>query len=113
MAAVQAKSRRIHNLGRARSAEGQTIRLSSFRLLNFIALIILSAVGGLGAVKTCAAENAKPIGKHLSIVREDGRSFKLSRLGSPTVRVTFLAPETVRVICSRMTRKMPNCQNIW
>src|SRR3972149_8215271 len=73
------------------------MRLLSFNLLNFIILIILSAVGGLGAVETCAAKVAKPSGKHLSIAREDGHSFKLSRLGSSTVRVTFLTAETFRI----------------
>lgn len=35
--------------------------------------------------------------KQLSIAREDQRSFKISRLGAPTVRVTFLAAETFRI----------------
>lgn len=74
------------------------MRLSSFKRLNFIGLIILSAMGVFWVAGTCSAiEVAKPIGKHLSIAREDGHSFKLSRLGSPTVRVTFLAAETFRI----------------
>jgi alpha-glucosidase len=33
----------------------------------------------------------------LSIVREDGRTFSLTRPGSTTVRVTFLTPQTFRI----------------
>jgi alpha-glucosidase (family GH31 glycosyl hydrolase) len=78
-------------------SRGVTMRLPFFKIPNFIVLIILSAVGGLGAVEKCAAEDARPIIKYLSIAREDGHSFKLSRRGTPTVRVTFLAPETFRI----------------
>lgn len=73
------------------------MRLSFFKTLNFVGLIVLLAVGGFWTVETCSGETAKPSGKHLSIIREDGRSFKLSRPGAPTVRVTFLTAETFRI----------------
>ncbi len=74
------------------------MRLSSFKALNFAGVIIFSAVGGIWAAETCSAvEVAKPTSTHLSIVREDGHSFRLSGPGAPTVRVTFLAAETFRV----------------
>jgi alpha-glucosidase len=74
------------------------VGLFSFKAFNFVGVIIFSAVGGVWAAKTCSAvEVAKPTSAHLSIVREDGHSFKLSQPGAPTVRVTFLAAETFRV----------------
>ncbi len=74
------------------------MRLLPSKPLNFVGLIILSVVGCALAIGTCSAvEAAKPIGRNLSVAREDGHSFKLSRPDSPTVRVTFLAAETFRI----------------
>lgn len=69
-----------------------------FKALNFLGFVVFSAVGCFWVAGTCCAvEAATPIGKRLLIAREDGHSFKLSRLGSPTVRVTFFAAETFRI----------------
>ena len=61
----------------------------------FVPVLVLMwfSPSGHCAPATPTAEHSK----QLSIVRDDGHSFKLSRPGSPTVRVTFLAAETFRV----------------
>lgn len=73
----------------------------SFRLhIEFSRVVLaffLTAAGLWGLEFSDAAEAAERSGRHLTVSREDARSFKLSRLRSPTVRVTFLAAETFRI----------------
>jgi hypothetical protein len=65
-------------------------------IVSFVATAL--TLGWSLAPGNCApVEAAIDHSKQLSVDREDGHSFKLVRLGSPTVRVTFLAAETFRI----------------
>jgi alpha-glucosidase len=75
------------------------VQRSHFAKWTFARLIIAALALGWPALSGghASAEIADDHGQQLSVVHEDERSFKLSRLGSPTVRVTFLAAETFRI----------------
>jgi len=66
--------------------------------LKYAAFAVFLAVGSVWAIITCSGTaTAEPTERHLTVSREDARSFKLSRPGSPTVRVTFLTADTFRL----------------
>lgn len=73
-------------------------RLPSIAFVYAAGFAIFLAIGGSWTIDGCGGVQAAEVsGRRLTVSREDVRSFKLSRPGSPTVRVTFLAAKTFRI----------------